>query len=124
MGWCGWTGCAQNRVLSHRAQDMACFWFEVDNSHWAQILRLLGAIWGRFSDTMWRRALEGSSKHVEYSHLFPFVASGGHFEHVLQWFWAKKGAGVTYSKKAKDRGAPTRLNKVHKVEKNDVFFQK
>ena len=49
LGGCGWIRCARNRVLSHVAQDMVCFWFGAVGGQCAQILGLLRALWGRFA---------------------------------------------------------------------------
>ena len=52
-GGCGWIRCTRNRVLSHAAQDMVCFWFGYVGGQCAQILGLLGAFWGRFANILW-----------------------------------------------------------------------
>ena len=46
MGGSGWIKCIGNRVLSHVAQDMVCFWFGAVSGHCAQILGLLGGLLG------------------------------------------------------------------------------
>ena len=60
VGGCGWIRCARNRVLSHLAQEMACFWFGAPGGQCAQIVGLTGAFGGLFVDILWsQRALEG-----------------------------------------------------------------
>ena len=41
-GWLQVVECARNRVLSHVAQDVVCFWFWVVGGQCAQVLRFLG----------------------------------------------------------------------------------
>ena len=43
----------RDRVLNHVAQDMVYFWFGAIGGQCAQILGVLGAFWGRFTDILW-----------------------------------------------------------------------
>ena len=53
VGGCGWTRCLRNRVVSHRAQDTAYFWFGAIGGQSAQILGLYGTFLGCFSNILW-----------------------------------------------------------------------
>ena len=46
MGRCGKIKCTGNRVLSHVARDMVCFWVAAVGGHCAQTLGLLGGLLG------------------------------------------------------------------------------
>ena len=54
VGGCGWIRCSQNHFLGHVAQDLVYFWFWAVGGQCAQVLGLLGAVWGWFADILWR----------------------------------------------------------------------
>ena len=52
VGGCRWIRCDRNRVLSHVAQDMVCFWFGAARGQGVQLVVLSRAFWGRFADIL------------------------------------------------------------------------